>query len=129
MTEAQFALFWSLYPLKKSKARSRTLFLKLEPMMLPLILSRAKDYAKECQGKDPKYIKHASTWIKGECWNDEDIVVSFKDKTFRQLREEMLRIGYVAFKNKYREEAGYVKIGDIIAPKIDLITANLLINE
>lgn len=67
-----FDLFWSAYPLKKSKKDARKAFAKVKaPLdMLLAALERQKktpDWTKD----GGRYIPYASTWLNGERWEDE----------------------------------------------------------
>jgi len=71
MTEEDFAKFWDAYPVKEEKKKSHEKFMKLQQAMLQTILdSIALNKAKNKRWIDG-YIKKPTTWINGECWNDE----------------------------------------------------------
>lgn len=46
------------------------------------IMQAVKRYKYSCNGTEPKYIKHFSSWVNGECWNDEmpDTKAEWEDK-------------------------------------------------
>jgi hypothetical protein len=71
--------FWPQYPLKVEKAGAKKLIkatiegrrsdgLKATPEEL---LAGMMRYAAATTGKDPKYIKHPTTWLNKGCWTDE----------------------------------------------------------
>lgn len=68
-----FDEFWSICPLKKSKAAA----LKAWPKAIATgaspteITAAMRRYAIERAGQDPRYTKHPSTWLNGGCWADE----------------------------------------------------------
>jgi len=69
----EFEAFWRLYPRRKEKRRAlkawqSALKRGADPQE---IIAGAGRYANECEGKSPKYIKHATTWLNGDCWCDE----------------------------------------------------------
>jgi uncharacterized protein YdaU (DUF1376 family) len=73
--EATFEIFYSAYPLKKSKIAALKAWLKLKPdtalvatIMRQLeIQVRSDDWNRD----GGRYIKHPSTWINQQCWTDE----------------------------------------------------------
>jgi hypothetical protein len=64
--------FWNLYPRKVGKADARKAWstAKHLPDLATLRTAIEKQTASE-QWRNPKYIPHPSTWIRGERWNDE----------------------------------------------------------
>ena len=68
-----FDEFWSMYPRKKSKKIARKKFNKLKIQEQKDCIEGAKMYLKEIKikGTDQTYIKHPTTFINGECWEDE----------------------------------------------------------
>jgi hypothetical protein len=68
-----FEKFWAICPNKKSKGAAVKSFAaamkKVESV--DVLLNGMAQYAKIAAGKEPKYIKHPSTWLNQECWNDE----------------------------------------------------------
>jgi biotin operon repressor len=68
-----FEQFWAQYPLRKAKESARASYIKaVKSGVLPDdILAGAMRYAAERQSQDPRFTKHASTWLRGGCWADE----------------------------------------------------------
>lgn len=69
----EFEKFWNECPNKKSKGEA---FKKFSQVLVSGITSEKliesmKAYSKEMQGKEARFIKHPSTWLNQECWNDE----------------------------------------------------------
>lgn len=68
---AGFEAFWTAYPNSAAKGAAR----KAWPAALAaagsieLICAGATRYAQD-PNRDPSYTKHASTWLRAECWND-----------------------------------------------------------
>lgn len=68
--ESQIAEAYKNYPLKKGKTvgvKKLSKQIKSEEDLSQLILA-IKNYAAECKGKEPQYIKHFSTFA--SCWQD-----------------------------------------------------------
>src|SRR5262249_38008595 len=68
-----FEKFWAQYPLKKAKlaaqkASERAVKHGTAPQE---IMAGVMRYAADRDGQDPKYTKHAATWLNGGCWADE----------------------------------------------------------
>lgn len=65
---SSFDEFWSLYPRKVGKKPSLLRWKKMSDEDRQLALESVKSYP---FGDDPKFIKHPTTWLNHECWNDE----------------------------------------------------------
>ncbi len=67
-----FEAFWSAYPRKVGKGKAREAYAKALPLSDALsLIDQAKRFAAFCQGKDPQFIPHPSTWLNQERWADE----------------------------------------------------------
>lgn len=69
-----FEEFWNLYPRKEQKKKTKEKFLKLlEKNDYELIKKGLLNYIEYIKSNktETKYIKHPTTWLNGECWNDE----------------------------------------------------------
>jgi hypothetical protein len=69
-----FDHFWAIYPKRVGKGHAKKAWPKaVEKAGATTIIAAAKDYASWCESenKDPQYIKNPSTWLNGECWDDE----------------------------------------------------------
>ena len=68
-----FETFWSIYPRKKEKKRARVSFNRLPKKTQSECIEGVKNYIKqiEVQGTEPQFIKHPSTFINGENWEDD----------------------------------------------------------
>ncbi len=66
-----FEILWKTYPLKKSKKKSETAFNRLTKKNQKLLIEALPNYINSVE--DIKYLKHLSTYINQECWNDEFI--------------------------------------------------------
>jgi len=100
-----FDIFWGLYARKKDKKRARKYFDKLPKATQLECIEGVKNYVKEIevQGTIKKHIKHPSTFINGENWEDEfeteaDVKVSATD--FKMDAVGSARIGYCTNCNK-----------------------------
>lgn len=71
MSEEDFEAFWTVYPIKEEKKRSREKFKRLEKSLLPVILSAIEKNKTQNEKWLKGFIKQPTTWINGECWNDE----------------------------------------------------------
>ena len=76
-TDADFELFWEVYPSHKGKSKARTEFYyKAKKKKLPTIRKllkalRAQVKSEQWQDQDGRYIPLPVTWIHQERWNDE----------------------------------------------------------
>lgn len=72
-----FAEFYDAYPIKKSKSEALKSWMKLKPdaaMVATIMQSLANHIASEDWCRDGgRFIKHPSTWINQQCWDDEVI--------------------------------------------------------
>lgn len=74
----KFAQFWEAYPLKKSKTKAEKIFAKINPddellqAMIRAIGEQEQERQRLLEKNDfcPSW-KHPTTWLNGECWNDE----------------------------------------------------------
>jgi hypothetical protein len=71
-TPEGFEEFYQAYPLKKDPDRARKAYRAARKRASAAeLLEGAATYARECQGKDKKYIKHPSTWLNAGSWKNE----------------------------------------------------------
>jgi hypothetical protein len=87
MFNDEFESFWLLYPKKQSKAEALKSFTKaLNKTNLDTILTGLNNYLFHINKEktELKFIKHPTTWLNQECWND-DYGISNKTKTGRPL--------------------------------------------
>ena len=78
-----FDTFWSIYPRKKEKKRARVSFNRLPKKTQIDCIEGVRKYIKQIQiqGTEPQFIKHPSTFINGENWEDDfetDVIVNKK---------------------------------------------------
>jgi len=69
-----FELFWDCYPKKTDKAKAQQKFkTKVRESNFNLVMAGVKKYKDEIKLKNTgkQYIKHAKSWLEGECWNNE----------------------------------------------------------
>lgn len=74
LLESQFNSFWNLYNKKKDKKKAFTAFkIQVKKYGFDTIMNGVQAYLQECaiKGTDKQYIKHATTFLNGECFNDE----------------------------------------------------------
>lgn len=68
-----FDSWWSHYPKKVDKGHARTAYkAALKKTDEDTLLAAVIKYAAAAAGKDRKFIAHASTWLNGERWGDDD---------------------------------------------------------
>ena len=71
-TTAEFEEFWARYPRRVGKGLARKAYDRARKIATwPEIMSGVLRYAAECADRPPQFIKHPSTWLTAECWNDE----------------------------------------------------------
>lgn len=65
-------VFWSRYPLKVGRKKALEALEKVRKVHIPWprLLEGLDRYAASVAGKEPKYIKHATTWLNGAHWDD-----------------------------------------------------------
>jgi hypothetical protein len=69
-----FAEFWDAYPRHEAKGRARVAFVSARrKASLDDILAGARRYA-ALPGRKPEFTKHPTTWLTGECWDDEPLM-------------------------------------------------------
>ena len=66
-----FEAFWAIYPLKLDKRTAFKAFRSaLKRVTLDEIMTGARKYATDPNLPEPRYIKHASTWLNGDGWDN-----------------------------------------------------------
>jgi len=78
----KFDDFWAIYPRKKEKKRARVSFNRLPKKIQGECIEGVKKYIKqiEVQGTEPQFIKHPSTFINGENWEDDFEIEVVREK-------------------------------------------------
>ena len=67
-----FEEWWHVYPKKVAKEQARRAFKPaLKKASVDVLIAGAERYAEERRGQDPRFTKHAATWLNGGCWQDE----------------------------------------------------------
>lgn len=73
--DPEFDAWWSIYPRKVGKGQARRAYLSASKKAdAPTLLAAVEDFARACEGTDPKYIPYPATWLNGERWLDEAAV-------------------------------------------------------
>jgi hypothetical protein len=70
-----FEDWWRHVPKKVEKQAARKAFdaiLKKGASTFPELMNGIQRYAAACEGKEPKFIKHPTTWLSKGCWSDEE---------------------------------------------------------
>ena len=66
-----FEAFWAVYPLKLDKRAAFKAFNRaLKRVKLDIIMDGASSYASDPNLPEPRFIKHASTWLNGDGWDN-----------------------------------------------------------
>lgn len=71
-SDINFEQFWRTYPRREGKKAARAKFDQAIASGVPLdtILTAAAAY-RDLPGREPRFTKHASTWLNQGCWDDE----------------------------------------------------------
>jgi hypothetical protein len=72
-----FEQWWELYPRKVARtgaAKAYERIIKSKQATPSQLLAGVTRYAQERKGQDPKYTKHATTWLSQGCWEDETVI-------------------------------------------------------
>ena len=99
--------FWAIYPRKKEKKKARVSFNRLPKKTQSECIEGVKDYIKqiEVHGTEPQFIKHPSTFINGENWEDEfetEVIINQKitSADYKLDATGNAKIGYCSKCNK-----------------------------
>lgn len=83
--QLSFDEFWQMYPVKKSKKQAndkyKVALSKVEHSQIMQGLENYLQYIKT-NNIEMQYIKHPTTWINGECWNDKYITAKKSNGIF-----------------------------------------------
>jgi hypothetical protein len=93
--EYYFNVFWEKYPKKAGKKTAKDAFMKLDLTTSKLASEKVEYYALSRENEDPKFTKHASTYLNQESYNDEFVLkrlVLPEDYMFRDLNAEQKKI-------------------------------------
>lgn len=70
--DSRFADLWAIYPRREAKQAAEKAFRNLKPYEIEAALVDVKRrITAEWKGKDPQYIPHPATYLRGKRWNDE----------------------------------------------------------
>jgi len=64
---------WALYPLKRDKKAAGKAFIKASKTAGIGLLVAAVVRYRDDPNREPRFTKHFSSWLNGECWDDEPI--------------------------------------------------------
>jgi len=71
--DTDFDTWWRSVPLKRSKGKAREAYKRVRKKAeATTLLAGIERYAQEVAGREPRFIKHPTTWLNAECWLDED---------------------------------------------------------
>lgn len=72
--DADFKVWYAKYPRRKGPAAAKKSYIsarKKKGVTAGLLLAACERYVAETKGKEARFIKHPSTWLNQECWDDE----------------------------------------------------------
>lgn len=83
----QFEEFWDLYDKKLSRPKAESAYRSaMKKTDHDTIMSALKEQKKLWAGRDKAYVKHPTTWLNQECWNDElEDLKPAKEKPSKQV--------------------------------------------
>jgi hypothetical protein len=91
--------FWKAYPRKIGKGAARRAYEKALGLTdAETIWYGARAYKTAVESDDPRYVKHPSTWLNAECWDDEYEVkepwgkVTYSGEKLRQREEKVVNL-------------------------------------
>lgn len=67
---ADFLDWWEHYPRKQDKGAAYRVFLKIRDTPLDVLIEGADRYAAD-PNREPRFTKHAATWLRARAWEDE----------------------------------------------------------
>ncbi|MCF9034405.1 hypothetical protein [Acinetobacter nectaris] len=86
-TDDQFNDFWKTVPNKDGKKAAEKAFkTAIKKTNLENLITAYKAYIKICD-KQSRFKKNPSTWLNGECWNDDSIQAELKNLTSPEKQE------------------------------------------
>jgi hypothetical protein len=71
---SEFEVWWARFPRKVAKLQALKIYTRIVESCQATsaeLLAGAEQYAAERRGQDPKFTKHAATWLNQGCWHDE----------------------------------------------------------
>lgn len=107
--EEQFEVFWRAYPRRISKATARTAFAKAigKTTLYTMIEAIAAYVANKPSYQD---FKHPSTWLNGECWDDEwttPPIAPRPSTPFQQRHQDAINAFDHALGREHEQSTGY----------------------
>ena len=73
LVNQRFEDWWSHYPKKTGKGQARIAYRSaVKKVTHEELVTAADAFSQQCQHKEKQFIPHASTWLNGERWLDED---------------------------------------------------------
>src|SRR5690606_24195859 len=92
---SEFAEWWVVYPRKQGKADAYKAFKAArKTVSLKTLIAGAQAYALLNIGEDKSFLKLPGGWLRGERWEDEQIVNATKRTTTDQPTECHMHPGY-----------------------------------
>jgi hypothetical protein len=66
-----FDVFWTTYPRRVARAHALRAYSKAIKKVSPEVIIQAAAAYRDDPNRDDQFTKHPTTWLNGECWNDE----------------------------------------------------------
>ena len=100
----KFEIWWPHVPRKVDKQDARKAFkAAIKKIDLDPLIAATDRWAETCAGTEPRYIKHPARWLRGECWNNEDIAptsgANGTDEPYMGEYQDDLRRDYVRLRD------------------------------
>lgn len=68
-----FDAFWSVYPRKEAKKAAREAFTAACKRERPEVILAGAERYRDDPNRDPSFTKHATTWLRADCWADDPL--------------------------------------------------------
>lgn len=68
-----FDAFWSTYPRKEAKKAAREAFAAACKRERPEVILAGAERYRDDPNRDPSFTKHATTWLRADCWADDPL--------------------------------------------------------
>lgn len=103
----EFEAFWAVYPLKLDKRAAFKAFTRaLKRVKLDVIMAGARKYADDPNLPEPRFIKHAATWLNGDGWDNPPLPSSKPASGQPNKAESRFNDAVRMAKELYAEEHG-----------------------
>jgi hypothetical protein len=106
-TLAGFEQFYQAYPCHVGKADALKAWINIAPSpeLIDEVMAAVERYAETLKGTDPKYIKHPASWLRGQRWEDEQLMVN--DESYQKPKIKDLGDGLVEVDGRRMDRETY----------------------